>query len=95
MAKVMISSRVAVHETTSLSGETWARTDLGWINGQYIVMDTETTPAPTTADPTPGALEEILALPEQPERLSHMRQCQRQFIPKDAAGKICDLAGCL
>lgn len=54
-----------------------------------------TTGMAVPADPTPGALEEILALPEQPERLSHMRQCQRQFIPKDAAGKICDLAGCL
>lgn len=52
MAKVMISSRVAVHETTTVGTESWARTDLGWINTQYIAMDTETAPAPTTPDAT-------------------------------------------
>ena len=52
MAKVMISSRVAVHETTTVGTESWARTDLGWINTQYVVMDTETAPAPTTPDAT-------------------------------------------
>lgn len=52
MAKVMISSRVAVHETTTVGAETWARTDLGWISTQYIVMDTETAPAPTVPDAT-------------------------------------------
>ena len=50
MAKVMISSRVAVHETTTVGAETWARTDLGWISTQYIVMDSETAPAPIVPD---------------------------------------------
>lgn len=66
MAKVMISSRVAVHETTTVGAETWGRTDLGWISMEYIVLDSaaaapitpdagasgETTPAETTPTET-------------------------------------------
>ena len=65
MAKVMISSRVAVHETTTVGTETWGRTDLGWISMQYIVLDSaaapitpdagasgETTPTETTPSET-------------------------------------------
>lgn len=54
MAKVMVSSRVVVRETTTVGAETWVRTDLGWINGQYVVMDetTSTTPDATTPDAT-------------------------------------------
>lgn len=48
MAKVMISSRVAVHETTTVGTETWGRTDLGWISMEYIVLDSAA--APITPD---------------------------------------------
>ena len=48
MAKVMISSRVAVHETTTVGAETWGRTDLGWISMEYIVLDSAA--APITPD---------------------------------------------
>ncbi len=51
MARVMISSRVVVHETMVVGNETWGRTDLGWISMQYIVMDNETAPVPTPTDP--------------------------------------------
>lgn len=44
------------------------------------------------ADATEKALDNVLSLLNQPERLEHMRQCQRSIIPKDAAAKICDLA---
>lgn len=43
------------------------------------------------ADPSPKALENVLALLKQPEKLEHMRSCQRSIIPKDAAQRICDL----
>ena len=49
MAKVMISSRVAVHETTTVGTETWGRTDLGWISMEYIVLDSAAA-APITPD---------------------------------------------
>ena len=57
MAKVMVSSRVAVHETTVVGTETWGRTDLGWINMQYVVLDSAAAPIPgvpgaTTPDAT-------------------------------------------
>ena len=52
MAKVMVSSRVVVRETTVVGAETWGRTDLGWINMQYIVMDSAAAPAPTVPDAT-------------------------------------------
>ena len=48
MAKVMVSSRVVVRETTAVGAETWGRTDLGWINMQYIVMDSAAAPVPGT-----------------------------------------------
>lgn len=47
------------------------------------------------ADATAKALDNVLSLLNQPERLEHMRQCQRSIIPKDAAQKICDLADAL
>ena len=57
MAKVMISSRVAVHETTTVGAETWGRTDLGWISMQYIVLDSAAAPitpdAGTSGETTP------------------------------------------
>ncbi|MGM9605318.1 MAG: glycosyltransferase [Faecousia sp.] len=43
----------------------------------------------------PRELENTLALLNNPEKLEHMRQCQRSFIPKDAAQRICDLAGAM
>ena len=49
MAKVMVSSKVVVRETAVVGAETWVRTDLGWINGQYVVLDSSTT---TPTDPT-------------------------------------------
>lgn len=49
MAKVMVTSRVVVYETTTVSGEEWARTDLGWISMNYIVMDANSTPAAAPA----------------------------------------------
>ncbi len=58
MAKVMVSSRVVVRETTAVGAETWVRTDLGWINGQYVVLDdtTSATPDATTPnEPPPDA----------------------------------------
>ena len=47
------------------------------------------------AELTPGALEQLLSLTEQREKLEHMALCQRSLIPKDAAEKICDLAAAL
>ena len=41
------------------------------------------------------SLEDSLALLNRPEKLAHMRQCQHDIIPKDAAQKICDLLGAL
>ena len=55
MAKVMVSSRVVVRETTVVGAETWGRTDLGWINMQYIVMDSAA--APTVPDATTAPTE--------------------------------------
>ena len=54
MAKVMVSSRVVVRETKTVGAETWVRTDLGWINSQYVVMDSTgaTTPSDTTTTVT-------------------------------------------
>ena len=49
MAKVMVSSKVVVRETAVVGAETWVRTDLGWINGQYVVLDSSAT---TPTDPT-------------------------------------------
>ena len=34
----------------------------------------------------------ILDLLNRPEKLEHMRECQRRIIPKNAAQRICDLA---
>ena len=50
MAKVMITSKVVVRETVTAGAETWVRTDLGWINGQYVMMDSTGTPGATTPD---------------------------------------------
>ena len=47
------------------------------------------------ADPSPKALENVLSLLRQPEKLEHMRWCQRSIIPKDAAQRICDLAAAM
>ena len=53
MAKVMITSKVVVRETVTVGAETWIRTDLGWINGQYVTVASTGTPAPgTTTEPT-------------------------------------------
>ena len=59
MAKVMVSSKVVVRETVAVGSDTWVRTDLGWINGQYVVLDSATTPttpsdngSTTVTDPT-------------------------------------------
>ena len=34
----------------TVGAETWVRTDLGWINGQYVMMDSTGTPGATTPD---------------------------------------------
>lgn len=52
MAKVMVSSRVVVRETTSNAGGVWYRTDLGWINSQYVVLDSAAAPIPGETTPT-------------------------------------------
>ena len=52
MAKVMVSSRVVVRETKTVGAETWVRTDLGWINGQYVVMDSTGATTPSDATTT-------------------------------------------
>ena len=55
MAKVMITSKVVIRETVVAGTETWVRTDLGWINGQYVMLDaTNDTTTPTTAPTTPS-----------------------------------------
>lgn len=55
MAKVMVSSRVVVRETMAVGAETWVRTDLGWINAQYVVLDDNTTGSnPDATTPTDG-----------------------------------------
>lgn len=36
-AKIMVSANVRIYETTVVSGETWGRTDLGWVSMQYVV----------------------------------------------------------
>ena len=53
MAKVMVSSRVAIHDTTTVGTETWGRTDLGWINMQYVVLDSAAAPIPGGSETTP------------------------------------------
>lgn len=53
MAKVMVSSRVAIHDTTTVGTETWGRTDLGWINMQYVALDSASASAPGGAETTP------------------------------------------
>ena len=60
MAKVMITSRVVVRETMTVGAETWVRTDLGWINGQYVKMDSTGTTGgtTTTTDPTTSTVEQ-------------------------------------
>ena len=52
MAKVMVSSKVVVRETAVVGAETWVRTDLGWINGQYVVLDSSTTAPTNPTTPT-------------------------------------------
>ena len=52
MAKVMITSRVVVRETMNVGSETWVRTDLGWINGQYVTLDSAAAPVPGETTPT-------------------------------------------
>ena len=54
MAKVMITSKVVVRETVTVGAETWVRTDLGWINGQYVTVASNgsTTGGTTPTDPT-------------------------------------------
>ena len=47
------------------------------------------------AELTPGALEQLLGLLDQRDKLEHMAQCQRSIIPKDAARRISDLAEAL
>ena len=47
------------------------------------------------AELTPGALEQLLGLLDQKDKLEHMAQCQRSIIPKDAARRISDLAEAL
>lgn len=47
------------------------------------------------ADANPRALENVLDLLNRPERLEHMRACQRSIIPKNAARRICDLTEAL
>ena len=44
------------------------------------------------AGPSPKALETVLDLLNRPEKLEHMRLCQRAIIPKNAAQRVCDLA---
>ena len=60
MAKVMVSSRVAVHETQAVGSETWGRTDLGWINMQYIVLDSAAAPVPGATTPTEAPTTETI-----------------------------------
>lgn len=70
MAKVMITSRVVVRETLNLGGEGWVRTDLGWINMEYVVMDatTSTPDNGTTSNPGGGSTQEPTTAPtEAPE----------------------------
>lgn len=43
----------------------------------------------------PRELERLLALTDDASRLSEMNRCQRKYIPKDAAGRICDLTAAL
>ena len=60
MAKVMITSKVVVRETVTAGAETWVRTDLGWINSQYVMMDSTGTTGgtTTTTDPTTSTVEQ-------------------------------------
>ena len=58
MAKVMVSSRVAVHEIQDNGGERWGLTDLGWISMEYIAMDSDSSAvAPTEPVITDGVTE--------------------------------------
>lgn len=54
LTDAMVSARVAILETTTVSGETWGRTALGWVSLQYIAMDAEMPTVPTvgTVDST-------------------------------------------
>ena len=40
----------------------------------------------------PKELEKLLTLPDDAQRLAHMHQCQREYIPKDSPTQICTLA---
>lgn len=39
IAKALVNAPVNIIETTEVSGETWARTDLGWISMNYILNE--------------------------------------------------------
>lgn len=40
----------------------------------------------------PEELKKLLTLPDDPQRLAHMHQCQREYIPKNSPAQICTLA---
>lgn len=44
IAKAMVNAPVNIIETTDIAGETWARTDLGWISMNYIMTQSIPTP---------------------------------------------------
>lgn len=44
IAKAMVNAPVNIIETTEVAGETWARTDLGWISMNYIMTQSIPTP---------------------------------------------------
>lgn len=37
--KIMVNSRIQVYETAVYSGETWGRTNVGWVAMQYVLLD--------------------------------------------------------
>ena len=49
MAKVMITSKVQVLETATVGSETWVRTALGWINGQYVTIASSSSTSTSTS----------------------------------------------
>ena len=39
LTKIMVNSRIEILETTTVNGQNWARTSLGWISMNYVLLD--------------------------------------------------------
>lgn len=58
IAKALVNAPVNIIETTVVSGETWAKTDLGWISMSYILNETIPLP-PVVGESAPTVSGEV------------------------------------